>query len=471
LGGYSCYKKIVPFQNLPDRTLELTAKTRRVLRQNSMGLKVKVDSFEKFDALCDTSFISNLSDQNRSFLRKIAGEFYLSTQDILNLAEWTTDFEMWNSGSLESIWNTNEQPKLQGKKLKQALVSAVRDHWLKLKESLPAYAPEPAALVPKGKIKFSKKPNNDTVLGLCPVFSDKTRCCNLQTLDAVMNCGYECTYCSIQSFYHGEEIIFQDGFAEKLQRIEIDPNKRYHIGTGQSSDSLLWGNKNDVLKHLFDWVSKHPNVILELKTKSANIHYLLDNPVPRNVIVTWSLNADTIVKNEEHRSAPLHARLSAARKVADQGTIVGFHFHPIVAFQGWKTEYPKIVEHLVEHFDPEEVALISMGTLTFIKPVMKKLRERKVTSKILQMPFEDAAGKTSYPIEIKRELFSTVYNCFKPWHEKVFFYLCMEDPSLWPDVFGFDYEDNNAFEKAMKDSYMAKVKSLNSNHPEQIRKL
>lgn len=53
----------------------------------------------------------------------------------------------------------------------------------------------------------------------------------------------------------------------------------------------------------------------------------------------------------------------------------------------------------------KEVALISMRTLTFIKPVLKKIRLRAQMSKILQMPLIDANGKYSYPLELKRRCF------------------------------------------------------------------
>lgn len=422
----------------------------------------------KIQTLYRNGLFENLNVKNRNFITSLAERYQLSQQDLFILAELATDFEMWGAGMLESLWDDSNTGNLQGKPLKQVLVNRLRQRWQQLKLDLPDYRKEDPELPEKGAITFSKKDSNDKVLGLCPVFSDRTRCCNLQTLDAVMNCGFECTYCSIQSFYHGEEIIFQGNFKEKLQHIELDPNRLYHIGTGQSSDSLLWGNKNNVLADLFEWAGKHPNVILELKTKSANTHYLLENPVPSNVICTWSLNAETIVRNEELRTAPLKARLSAARKVADKGILVGFHLHPIVAFQGWKQEYPELVQQLLENFRPEEVALVSLGTLTFIKPVIKQLRQRKMKSKILQMPFEDAAGKTSYPIELKRQFFKRVYDEFTPWHDKVFFYLCMEDPSLWPHVFGFDYKDNDAFETAMKTHYMAKVNLVRATREESV---
>lgn len=414
----------------------------------------------KLQTLSDSASFRNLEEGNRSFIREKASELGLTQQDMFNLVEMTTDFEMWDVGALKDLWNEDGSERLQGKKRKQFLMNRVKARWQQFKTELPDYRKTDNALKTKGAIKFSKKDSDDKVLGLCPVFSDKTRCCNLQTLDAVMNCGFECTYCSIQSFYHGEEIIFQGNFKEKLEAIKLDPDRIYHIGTGQSSDSLLWGNKNNVLEDLFSWAAKHPNVILELKTKSANTHFLLDYPVPSNAICTWSMNAATIVKNEELRTAPLQARIKAARKVADRGILVGFHLHPIVAFQGWEQEYPEMIQQLLSTFTPAEVALVSMGTLTFIKPVMKQLRERKQKSKILQMPFEDAAGKTSYPIELKKKFFKRIYDEFAPWHEKVFFYLCMEDPSLWPHVFGFDYENNEAFETAMKHHYMSKVEAI-----------
>lgn len=414
----------------------------------------------KIRDLHSNRFFRNLDARNRDCILNRAQRYSLSHQDLMQVVEWTTDLEMWEAGLLDALWSADGIHHLSPKQQKQELMRRLRERWQALKTALPSYAPDTRPLKTKGPITFSQKDSDDKVLGLCPVFSDKTRCCNLQTLDAVMNCGFECSYCSIQSFYHGEEIVFQGNFREKLERIELDPHRCYHIGTGQSSDSLLWGNKQNVLADLFSWAERHPNVILELKTKSANTHYLLENPVPPNVICTWSMNAETIVRNEELRTAPLQARISAARKVADRGILVGFHLHPIVAFQGWELEYPALVAQLTECFRSDEVALVSMGTLTFIKPVMKQLRERKQKSKILQMPFEDAAGKTSYPIELKKRFFKQVYHAFAPWHGEVFFYLCMEDPSLWPEVFGFDYADNAAFENAMKSHYLAKVNAV-----------
>ncbi|WP_338063169.1 hypothetical protein [endosymbiont of Riftia pachyptila] len=101
---------------------------------------------------------------------------------------------------------------------------------------------------------------------------------------------------------------------------------------------------------------------------------------------------------------------------------------------------------------------MSLGTLTYIKSVLKKLRGREgLRSQILKMPMVEAAGKLSYPDAIKIEMFSHAYTGLTPWHDQVFFYLCMESPTLWQPVFGFEYADNGALEQAMKQSYLAKI--------------
>ena len=91
--------------------------------------------------------------------------------------------------------------------------------------------------------------------------------------------------------------------------------------------------------------------------------------------------------------------------------------------------------------------------------MLKKLRQRGAESRVLEMELEEAAGKFSYPLETKRLMFRTVYDSFSPlFHNNVFFYLCMEDPSLWPEVLGREYSCDKAFEEDMKRSYMAKMR-------------
>ena len=367
------------------------------------------------------------------------------------------DFRMWNDNSFDKKVPEIYFEKFNGKELSKKIFEYYVLIHEKSKKKLNDYNDFKDIKYETRKYSFNKIEKEGIGLGACPVASEGTRCCNLLTLDAVESCGFDCSYCSIQSFYNQNKVGIDKNFKAKLKKLDLDPNETYHIGTGQSSDSLMWGNKDGILDALFEFARTNPNVILEFKTKSNNIQYFLENKVPKNIICTWSLNTQTIIDNEEHLTASLDQRIGSARALADKGVLVGFHFHPIVQYKNYLEEYKVVYDRLQNEFTTDEVVLVSMGTLTFIKPVIKQLRQREMKTKILQMPFETINGKQSYNLETKQEMFRHAYNCFDSWHGKVYFYLCMEAHSLWKDVFGYEYKNNDEMEHAMKTSYWGKI--------------
>ena len=404
----------------------------------------------KLNKAIENSFFNKLSHKEQNFIKEQAIHFKFSFQEIKQIIDMARDLDLWNEKSIIDIFPNHDQRKVVFTRLRKAYED-IRDKPNSYKDFELKNIPQ------EQKYTFATENKEGFGLGLCPVASEKTRCCNLLTLDAVESCGFDCSYCSIQSFYNQNTITFDSNFADKLKNLNLDKNKTYHIGTGQASDSLMWGNREGILDALFLFARENPNVILEFKTKSDNIKYFLENEVPKNILCTWSLNTPTIIKNEEHLSASLNKRLDAARKVADKGVIVGFHFHPIVQYENYLDEYKRVYDKITTEFNASEVALVSLGTLTFIKPVIKQLRDREFRSKITQMPFENASGKNSYPEEIKIEMFKHAYESFSLWHKDVFFYLCMEEHELWNKTFGYQYSTNNDFEGAMLSAYAKKL--------------
>ncbi len=406
---------------------------------------------DKFESLIGKTNFKQLSKEAQAHFKERSLFYRFSFQELKQLTDMAIDFSMWNETGISELLDREYTSK------KEAF-NSIRTIHHALQNRPNSYENfDVSDHKVDQKFSFVEKEEETLALGMCPVASPNTRCCNLMTLDAVESCGFDCSYCSIQSFYNQNKIGFDANLAEKLKKLELDPNMTYHIGTGQSSDSLMWGNRAGILDALFEFARCNPNVILEFKSKSDNISYLLENDVPHNILCTFSLNTKTIVENEEHLSASLEKRINAARRLADKGVKIGFHFHPIVEYENYLQEYGEVYAQLVEQFKPEEVVMISLGTLTFIKPVIKKLRVRNFKSKILQMPLIDANGKQSYPLETKREMFKHAYDAFASWHGKVFFYLCMEDHSLWREVFGYEYATNNHFEEEMLNAYRSKI--------------
>ncbi len=412
----------------------------------------------RLESYLDKTFYPLLPPQTQAFLRELAPKLRLTFQEFRQFTEIARDLQMWGEAPFEE-WYENQAGLHEGDAAHKTRVRRrITEAYTRLKNKAKDYQ-APAMTRPKKreKGKIVLKQSDKEVFGMCPVASPKTVCCNLKTIDAVENCVFGCSYCTIQTFYH-QETVFDARLAEKLEALRLDPDKRYHIGTGQSSDSLVWGNRHGNLDALMAFARKNPNVLLEFKTKSDNIGYFLENDIPPNIVCSWSLNPQTIVENEEHFTASLPQRLKAARAVADRGIKVSFHFHPIIYYNNWREEYTAIAAGLLEGFAPEEVLFVSFGSVTFIKPVLRQIRRSGLPTKITQMELvKDPHGKLTYPDAVKIEKFRAMYAAFAPWQDKVFFYLCMEKASLWKESLGFVFESNDDFEREMLRQCFAKI--------------
>ncbi len=415
---------------------------------------------DKYSSIEKHAYFKKLNENTQTFLFNTARKYRLSLQEYRLLRDYSVDLDMWREISISDIWTRFANQEIGEPQLaRKRIFNKIRDFYNQLEKEPKAYPKSPLKAPPNTR-KVVDLETETAVFGLCPVYSDKTVCCNLYTIDAAQGCGFGCSYCSIQSFYSDGKVSVDKKLAEKLNAIDLDPNKTYHIGSGQSSDSLLWGNKNGVLDAQLDFARNNSNIILELKTKSKNIRYFKTADTPHNLVVSWSISTPTIIANEEHLTATFDERIQSARAIADLGIGVAFHFHPMVHYQGWDKDYASVIKTLMENFTPEEIAFISFGTLTFTKPAIRSIREHGHESKILQMPKEDAVGKLSYPWDIKQSMFKLAWDSFSTWQDSVFFYLCMEDESLWTHVFGRCYTDNQEFERAFFSQVSEKLSQL-----------
>jgi len=416
----------------------------------------------KMDSFKSKTLFSILTQDDQKFLEKIGMVYSFTFQEFRLMTVAARDLQMWQEGTFQGLWlgleekiPETQQDTFRKKKLLKALAQRLQE----LKKRPKTYPEKGLRKSPRKTLKLISQESNKKIFGDCPVASPKTVCCNLKTIDAVENCAFGCSYCTIETFY-GDQVIFDKNLGEKLKKIQLDPDRFYHIGTGQSSDSLVWGNREGILDDLCEFARKHPNVLLEFKTKSSNIAYFLENEIPPNIVCSWSLNTDPIVNNEEHFTSSLEKRLEAARKLADRGIGVAFHFHPIVYYEGWEVDYPVLAGKIQKIFQPHEVLFISFGAVTFIKPIIQEIRRRGDATKILQMEMvPDPHGKLTYPDPIKLQLFRAMDQAFKPWENQVFKYLCMERAEIWDQVFGWHYPTNEIFEQDFGKKVMGKIRT------------
>ncbi len=402
-------------------------------------------------------------------LERLEEDFAFSFQQLRLFAQWCVDCRAWEETEFHArvenwLVETGSEDDAAGahgmnrRQRGEQIFQSMQRVYAGIASKAKAY-PSVGTGEKLPKHAFVEKELKGRIFRLCPAASEKAVCCNLKVINVVDNCAMACSYCVLQNHYDEAVIAVPVNLREKLAEIRLVPEKRYRIGTGEYSDSLLWGNKNGILGDLCDFARAHSNIILEFKSKSANVAWILENDIPPNVCCSWSLNPPVIIANEEHKTASLDRRLEAARAAADKGVKVAFHFHPMFYYQGWEADYRALIARVTALFRPGEVLWISLGCITMLKGFARDFRLKYRHSKLLQMETEITEdGKITYAFAVREKLYRNALAALEPWKGKVFQYLCMEHKPMWDSVMGFAYPSMGAFDDAFNESAFSKLR-------------
>ena len=235
---------------------------------------------ERWASVVRGTLYDALPPEQQRAIRTVYARYRLTVQEMRLLCEAARDLEMWGEPGLVDWWRQAEgqdgasaQPLPQGpaRARKRRLLQRLREHTDGLRGAATRYPPARARQPTRPPLHVVAGDPDEEVFGDCPVRSERTLCCNLKTIDAVKNCAFGCSYCTIQTFY-GDRVAVDPDLGAKLRRLELEPGRFYHIGSGQSSDSLVWGNRGGILDHLCAFAAEHPDVLLETQDQVGERH-------------------------------------------------------------------------------------------------------------------------------------------------------------------------------------------------------
>jgi len=155
-------------------------------------------------------------------------------------------------------------------------------------------------------------------------------------------------------------------------------------------------------------------------------------------ILSWSLNAEGVIQQEEHGAAGLAERLAAAEACQKKGYRLGFHFDPLIYLPGWEEAYQNTVDRLFQRIRPENIAWISLGCFRYLPALKPIIQERFPRSRFIHEEFIPAIdGKRRYPQTLRVEMYRRMVGWIRAYAKEAMVYLCMESPVVWKKVFGF----------------------------------
>jgi len=274
----------------------------------------------------------------------------------------------------------------------------------------------------------------------CPCTPDVVPC-GYYNLNLHTGCPFRCSYCILQAYLETmEPIVFTNiqNMEKELHDIS-QAQKNLRIGTGELSDSLALDPQTNYSQKILSIFEKFPHIVFEFKTKSIFIENILNynyEKTLKNVVISWSLNPQEVIKREELLTPDLVSRLRAIQKVQRKGYKIGIHFDPIVIFDGWKVAYEELVKKIAEVIDPSTIAWWSLGALRFpysLREHIFKYRDSRLFEGEL---IKGHDGKYRYFKPLRLELFHYIKKkILSLISSEVPLYLCMEDKEVWEEVF------------------------------------
>lgn len=265
-------------------------------------------------------------------------------------------------------------------------------------------------------------------------------CCRYAILHVGTYCPMDCAYCILQTFFHPPVLQYfvnqEDMFSELDLFIKTTSQRR--IGTGEYTDSLIWSQWTTLVENLVHRFGRQSQVALELKTKTNLVQNLKNLAHNRKTILAWSLNAESVIRENEIGTASLKARLDAALNCQAWGYPLAFHFDPIIIADGAEDEYLAVIQQLFDRIDPDNIVWISLGTLRCMPPLKTIIHHRFPHSDIMYGEFISGLdNKLRYFKPLRIKIYRQIISGIRKMAPRVPVYFCMESGDVWEQAMGF----------------------------------
>lgn len=308
--------------------------------------------------------------------------------------------------------------------------------------------------VTEGKKNLILTTNKGAFIKKCPGTAEYT-CCDYQILHIGTYCYMDCSYCILQTYFHPPVLQYFVNDNDLFKELEQMFNKPQisRVGTGEFTDSLIWELWIEQAKPLIERFANQKRAVLELKTKTTAIKALQDLNHNKKTIVSWSLNTERIIKNEERGTSTLEARLKSAAQCESWGYKLAFHFDPIVIYDGCIPDYQHVVNMLFSHINPDSIVYISLGSFRYIPSLKKIIQKRFPESDIVYGEFIlGLDNKMRYFKPLRIKVYKALVDAIKKIAPQVLVYFCMEDSEVWFKSMGFSPDVNGGLGQMLDES-------------------
>ncbi len=253
---------------------------------------------------------------------------------------------------------------------------------------------------------------------VCPSFGNPA----FYYASSVMNCIYNCGYCYLQGMYPCANLVvfvnIEDIFRE-TDRVMASLEAGEKSGKNSDAPLLYVCNSYDtdllalrgtipLADRWLDFANQRPELLVEMRTKSAGTSWIRTRKPSDNVIIAWTLSPEQVARAFEPGAPPLKARIRAAKVAMEQGWRVRICIDPMLFVKEWEDLYTGLAHFIQQQLDAELIESVSFGVFRMGRDFLKRARKADPKSAILHYPFCLQDGVYTYPADITKQMLNVM---------------------------------------------------------------
>lgn len=219
----------------------------------------------------------------------------------------------------------------------------------------------------------------------------------------MLNCLYNCRYCFLQGMYPSANLVVfvnDSDFFEAARR-EVDTravkNEPLLLSISYSTDLLAFENIVPWTRKWIDFCKTNPDLMLEIRTKSALFSAIRNVEPLDDIILAWTLSPDIVANAYEWDAPPLARRIKAVKQAIEKGWKVRLCLDPVIPIPDWEKVYAEFIQMISREISSEGIRDITVGTFRMGRDFFKRARKRLPPSDVYYQDYEDRNGVISLP--------------------------------------------------------------------------
>ena len=216
-----------------------------------------------------------------------------------------------------------------------------------------------------------------------------------------IGCPFDCAYCYLQGMYPSAHMLAFVNTPDFIQAMALAAaDKPCAVAVSHDTDLMALRQVIPYPELLAAGLAGLP-LQAEIRTKSADRSFFLQNEPTAELVFAFSLAPEPIIGKLEPAAPPLDARLQAIQTAQARGFTVRLCFDPV--FADWDTaDYDAFYRHVFSIVDPSRVQDASFGFFRMPESFFRRARRLRPELMDLRTVLDTPSGVRTYPEDLRR---------------------------------------------------------------------